>query len=88
VPVAETADAHAVGDGADVLGGGTTTPADDLRAGLHEVPGVRGHVLGAGHVHGATAHFTGHAGVRLRAELATRDVNHALDALEDALGPD
>ena len=44
--------------------------------------------VGAGHVHGSPADVAGHAGVRLRAQLAAGDVHHALDAFEDALRTD
>ena len=49
------------------------------------MPRVRGHVFGAGHVHASPADVTGHAGVRLRAQLPSRHRGHALDALENDL---
>lgn len=79
---------HPVSDGADVLRGGPAAAAHDLGAGLHEMPGVRGHVLRAGHVHRPPSDLARHAGVGLGAELALRQRRHPFNALQDALRPD
>ena len=49
---------------------------------------VRGHVLGARHVHASAVHVARHSGVRLRAQLSPGDRHHLLDRLEDRLRPD
>ena len=72
----------------DVVGRRAATSADDLRARLHEMARVRRHVLGARHVHAASADVARHAGVRLRAELLARVRRHLLDALENRLRTD
>ncbi len=72
----------------DVLGRRTAATTDDLGARLHEMSGVGGHVLGARHVHAAATDVAGHAGVRLRAQLAPGRRRHLLDTLENRLRAD
>src|SRR5438128_2369952 len=72
----------------DVIRRRSTTPADDLRSRLGEMPRIGREILGTRHVDLPPFHLAGHAGVRLRAELARRDGGHLLDALEDDLRTD
>jgi hypothetical protein len=72
----------------DVLRRRAAASADDLRAGVHQVARVLGHVLGARHVHAAPAHVARHAGVGLSAQLPARERDHLLDRLENGLWTD
>ncbi len=66
----------------DVVGRGTTAPADQAHPNIHKPSGVLGHVLRRAEIDVATFHRARHAGVRLSRQRCGGDGTHPLERVQ------